>query len=104
MSKVATEKLPSLIQVSPAWACFIRVRKLATSSSVHCGCQIASSEITGAPVRSPNCRAKVVLPLPAHPRMTTRDIVAIMGRGALSRGILRFAQDDVRRRRDADQN
>jgi hypothetical protein len=69
-SKVARAKLPSLIHSSPACASFMRMRKAGTSFSAQCGCQTESRQITGAPVRSPSFRAKVVFPLPAQPRMT----------------------------------
>ena len=72
ISKVASAKLPSLIHASPACACLIKVRKVGTSFSFQFGCQMASRQITDAPVRSPRVRAKVVFPLPAHPRMTIR--------------------------------
>jgi len=76
ISKVASAKLPSLIHLSPACAFFTKLRKAGTSFSVQCGCQIESRQITDAPVRSPSCHAKVVFPLPAQPRMTSRAILA----------------------------
>jgi len=36
---------------------------------------MSSRQITGAPVSSPSRRAKVVLPLPAQPRMTIRATI-----------------------------
>jgi hypothetical protein len=36
---------------------------------------MSSRQMTGAPVSSPSCCAKVVLPLPAQPRMTIRATI-----------------------------
>jgi hypothetical protein len=78
ISKVASAKLPSLIHASPACASFIRVRKAGTSFLSQCGCQMASRQITGAPVRSPSFRAKVVFPLPAQPKITIRTMIVLL--------------------------
>lgn len=75
ISNVATAKLPSLIHSSPECAFSIKVRKAGTSFTPQRGCQMASKGITGAPVSSPSCRAKVVFPLPAQPRMTIRAMI-----------------------------
>jgi hypothetical protein len=74
MSKVACAKLPSLIHSSPACACFISALNAARSFCSKRGWQRASKQMTGAPVRLPSCRAKVVFPLPAQPKMTIRAI------------------------------
>src|SRR5277367_5979684 len=79
MSKVATAKLPSLIQLSAACASCINLRKAGTFFSVQCGCQTASSEMTGTLVQPPSCRARVVLPVPAQPRMTIRAMIGFAG-------------------------
>ena len=72
-SNVATAKLPSLTQSSPACAFSIMARKVGTSFFVQCGCHMSSRQITGAPVIWPSCRAKVVFPTPAQPKMTIRS-------------------------------
>jgi hypothetical protein len=98
ISKVASAKLPSLIHSSPACAVFNKVRKTEMSFSSQCGCQMASRQMTGAPVRLASCRAKVVFPLPAQPKMTIRSIIpfhaqadccaaGILPRGCASREI-----------------
>jgi hypothetical protein len=73
-SKVAWEKLPSLIHSSPACASRTSFRKAGRSLSSQWGCQMASRQITGMPARSANSLAKVVLPLPAQPKTTIRMI------------------------------
>jgi hypothetical protein len=87
ISKVANAKLPSLIHSSPACAFSSKLRKAGTSFSSQCGCQRLSRQIMGAPVRSPSCRANVVFPLPAQPRMTIRAITVGYRRGL--RGVKR---------------
>jgi len=72
-SKVATAKLPSLIQLSPACRFSTNERKVGTSFSVQPGCQISSRQIAGAPASRPSCLARVVFPVPAQPRMTIRS-------------------------------
>lgn len=75
-SKAATAKFPSLIQLSPACNFSIKLRNTDASTFVQCCCQISSRLITAAPVRSPSCRAKVVFPVPAQPKITIRGIFA----------------------------
>ena len=78
MSNVATAKLPSLIHLSLACAFFIKARKAGTSFWSQCGCQMVSRQMTGAPVRLPSCRASVVFPLPAQPKMTIRSTLKMI--------------------------
>ena len=75
ISKVASAKLPSLIHSSPACACFNKARNAGTLFSSECACHMASRQIRGAPVHSPSCRANVVFPLPAQPKMTIRTML-----------------------------
>ena len=77
-SNVATAKLPSLTQYSPACILSIRTRNAGTSSFPQCDCQVSSRQITGAPIIPPSCRANVVFPVPAQPRMTIRSTVKII--------------------------
>gem|GEM_PF-4449146 len=80
ISNVATAKLPSLIHSSPAWAFFINSRKAGMSFSPQCGCQMSSRQITGTPLHWPSCRANVVLPVPAQPKMTIRSTIQSLPR------------------------
>ena len=72
ISKLTCAKLPSLIQASFACASSSKERKEERSSREHNRLDISSRQITGRPVLSPICRAREVLPLPAHPRTTMR--------------------------------
>src|ERR1700687_4126900 len=78
LSNLASPKLPSLMHSSPACAFFIKARKAGTSFSFQCGCQMVSRQITGMPVRLPSCRARVVFPLPAQPKMMIRSTLKII--------------------------
>ncbi len=94
-SKVAKAKLPSLIHSSRACAFFNKARKAGTSFSSQCGCQMASRQITGAPVRSASCRAKVVFPLPAQPKMTIRATIPCYRRICAASSASHFQTDPL---------
>ena len=72
ISKLTCAKLPSLIHASFACASSSKERKEERSSREPNRPDISSRQITGRPVLSPICRAREVLPLPAHPRTTMR--------------------------------